>query len=207
MAKLLKKTASDPDFGWKEIGTSSKGNLNYIDGGGAIPTESGNAISITVHTGSVSASSDDKFHCALYNASYHLLGVTEEKTGPWGVDWHTLNFPSPVEIIEGNLYYIVVNSNTNSLSFQYQSGVAGYKMLYHKENPYADGFPDLIVSPDIYDNYAMSIFCSYELLPPPSPNRTDKNNYNGYLAFIQQYIRHRIAGTTPWKNPDGTILE
>jgi hypothetical protein len=40
-----------------------------------------------------------------------------------------------------------------------------------------------------------------------SPNLTSRKNYNGYLAFIQQYIRHRINGTTPWKNPDGTLLE
>lgn len=42
--------------------------------------------------------------------------------------------------------------------------------------------------------------------PPASPNLTDKNNYNGYLAFIQQYIRHKINGTNPWKNPDGTPI-
>lgn len=37
---------------------------------------------------------------------------------------------------------------------------------------------------------------------PPSPNLTDRNNYNGYLAFIQQYIKHKINGTTPWTNPN-----
>lgn len=42
---------------------------------------------------------------------------------------------------------------------------------------------------------------------PPSPNLTSKNNYNGYLAFIQQYIKHKINDTTPWKNPDGTLIE
>lgn len=39
-----------------------------------------------------------------------------------------------------------------------------------------------------------------------TPDFTDKNNYNGYLAFIQQYIKHRINATTPWANPDGTLL-
>ncbi len=36
---------------------------------------------------------------------------------------------------------------------------------------------------------------------PPSPNLNDRNNYNGYVAFIQQYIKHKINGTTPWLNP------
>jgi len=47
----------------------------------------------------------------------------------------------------------------------------------------------------------------HEITAVVSPNLTDRNNYNGYLAFIQQYIKHKINGTTPWKNPDGTLLE
>lgn len=42
--------------------------------------------------------------------------------------------------------------------------------------------------------------------PPVSPNLTDRNNYNGYTAFIQQYIKHRINATTPWANPQGDLL-
>ena len=44
-------------------------------------------------------------------------------------------------------------------------------------------------------------------ITPPSPNLTDRKNYSGYLAFIQQYIKHRINGTTPWRNPQGDLLE
>ena len=54
-----------------------------------------------------------------------------------------------------------------------------------------------------------SIVCyldDIEAVTPASPDQTDKNNYNGYLAFIQQYIRHKIAGTDPWANPDGTLI-
>lgn len=44
------------------------------------------------------------------------------------------------------------------------------------------------------------------VVPPVSPNFTDRNNYNGYTAFIQQYIKHKVNGTDPWANPDGTLL-
>lgn len=46
----------------------------------------------------------------------------------------------------------------------------------------------------------------YAPAPPTSPDFTDKDNYSGYLAFIQQYMRHKINDTTPWKNPDGTLF-
>jgi len=57
-------------------------------------------------------------------------------------------------------------------------------------------------SPNVFFDYIAE-----NPIPPPSPNFTDKNNYNGYLAFIQQYIRHRINDTTPWRNPQGDLLE
>jgi len=43
-------------------------------------------------------------------------------------------------------------------------------------------------------------------VPAVSPNLTDRNNYNGYTAFIQQYIKHKINGTDPWANPQGDLL-
>jgi len=54
-----------------------------------------------------------------------------------------------------------------------------------------------------------SVICyldDIEAIITTSPNLTSPNNYNGYLAFIQQYIRHKIAGTDPWANPDGTLI-
>jgi len=43
-------------------------------------------------------------------------------------------------------------------------------------------------------------------VPAVSPNLTDRNNYNGYTAFIQQYIKHKVNGTDPWANPQGDLL-
>jgi len=54
-----------------------------------------------------------------------------------------------------------------------------------------------------------SVICyldDIEAIITTSPNLTSPKNYNGYLAFIQQYIRHKIAGTDPWANPDGTLI-
>lgn len=35
----------------------------------------------------------------------------------------------------------------------------------------------------------------------------DERGNEGYHAFISQYLRHLIAGTDPWKLPDGTLWE
>lgn len=49
----------------------------------------------------------------------------------------------------------------------------------------------------LYDNTTVQVV---------SPDLTDKNNYNGYVAFIQQYIKHKINGSDPWANPQGDLL-
>jgi len=65
---------------------------------------------------------------------------------------------------------------------------------------------------DEYKAYGMAMRLIYDEelappAPPDTPDFTDRNNYNGYLAFVQQYIKNKINGTTPWKNPDGTLIE
>ena len=45
------------------------------------------------------------------------------------------------------------------------------------------------------------------LSAPLSPNFTKRKNYNGYLAFVQQYIKHKLNDTTPWAHPAGYIIE
>ncbi len=52
-----------------------------------------------------------------------------------------------------------------------------------------------------------SIYAIYIVdLPVVSPNLTNRKNYNGYLAFVQQFIKHRLNDTTPWASPDGYLL-
>lgn len=43
-------------------------------------------------------------------------------------------------------------------------------------------------------------------IPTGSPNLTSRKNYNGYLAFVQQFIRHRLDNSTPWAHPNGFLL-
>ena len=45
-----------------------------------------------------------------------------------------------------------------------------------------------------------------EIIPTVSPNLTSRKNYNGYLAFVQQFIKHRLNDTTPWSHPDGFLV-
>ena len=56
-------------------------------------------------------------------------------------------------------------------------------------------------------SYGTAIIGSMEEPVATSPNRTKKNNYSGYNAFVQQFIKHRINDTTPWSHPDGFLIE
>jgi len=44
--------------------------------------------------------------------------------------------------------------------------------------------------------------------PPPAVSLpADPKNYNGYLCFMQQYIKNKYADKPPLKLPDGTLWE
>jgi len=50
------------------------------------------------------------------------------------------------------------------------------------------------------------IFDYETLVPPPAVSLpADPKNYNGYLCFMQQYIKNKVADLDPLKLPDGTI--
>ena len=54
---------------------------------------------------------------------------------------------------------------------------------------------------------ALVISLSPYIAPPTSsPNRTSRKNFNGYLAFVQQFFKHKMAGTTPWASPVGDLI-
>ena len=42
--------------------------------------------------------------------------------------------------------------------------------------------------------------------PPTSPNFTSPKNYSGYLAFVQQFFKHRLNDTVPWSHPNGSLI-
>jgi len=68
------------------------------------------------------------------------------------------------------------------------------------------GTQDAQVWYDFYNAPASCVYLCVNFETPASPDLTSRNNYNGYLAFVQQYIKHKINGTDPWKNPNGEIL-
>jgi len=91
---------------------------------------------------------------------------------------------------EGNTYYSLRSSRDLNAD---EPTAKEYIVLYSQENATAAYRPYLTIL--------------YEAAAPPSPNFTNRNNYNGYLAFIQQYMKHKVNETTPWKNPDGTLID
>lgn len=187
-------------FGNKTIG-SGWGNVRKIYASRANLSEDGTAQKITLY---VSGWADGKkAKCALYDSAYNLVAVTEEKTASGlTTGWVDFDFPTPPELTAGDYWLAYQIEDGQGL----QASVGAPFVLIYKGQAYG-AFIDPLTWDSWNNNYSSAIYCTYEVPPPPSPNLTSRNNYNGYLAFIQQYIRHKVNGTTPWKNPDGTLIE
>lgn len=128
--------------------------LNRIVGGIFTCPEAGTGDSITALLTGVAT--DYKFKCSLYLASDLSLvsnGTTEEKTGLFGKNWNTFNFPVKPDLI--NVPYLIDIWGDSGGALMYDLTGSGR----YKDETYGV-WPDPLVSPSSVDR-VFSIYCTY----------------------------------------------
>ena len=97
--------------------------------------------------------------------------------------------------------YLLAVVSQDSGTPAYDSGLEYYEGACSYANPGLVALAEQV-------SYKFSLYVTYGVVPTVlSPNYTKEDNYSGYLAFVQQYIKHRLNDTTPWASPDGYMIE
>lgn len=195
----------DPTFGETEKGGTPYSAPGYLIVLEATLTEAGTATKLTTYLTNTDGSNAHNARCGLYDegvddkAEDLLQDSGDVSIAASYDDWK--DFDITDEVLTAADYWLCQHLSSGLILLWYDSG--------GREQETSQTYGALpAIFPDVGVNaYTPTIYCTYTVAPPVSPNLTDRNNYNGYLAFIQQYIRHKINGTTPWKNPDGTPIE
>jgi len=122
-----------------------------------------------------------------------------------GGEWYEISFGAGVNLDASTKYAIILRTPNS------EEGVSGVAWRVDASSPtYAGGNVEQSYGDE--ESWGAADYDAMfedwgEPIAPPSPNLTSRNNFNGYLAFIQQYIKHKVNGTTPWKNPQGDLIE
>ncbi len=195
--------ASGQTFGWTGKGTSLTGIDNKIYANkymGAVGSLSKISAFLKCDQAgglwkfALYKESDDSLVAQTAEGSGIIDGLSELSAGSQSVS----EIDYLISVWGGNVL------NDPRIYYDYTS----FKVWYKASVAYNGIYPTPTISWTLEDfdlSIKLSIYATYSIVAP-SPNFTHRNNFSGYLAFIQQYIRHRINGTTPWKNPDGTLL-
>ena len=114
--------------------------------------------------------------------------------------WVDSAFSVSPSLANSTIYFLAVVSQDSGTP-AHDSAIANF----YADGSYADpGYIQTVE--DVQKKF--SIYVTYGVVPPTlSPNYTKEDNYSGYLAFVQQYIKHRLNDTTPWASPDGYMIE
>lgn len=107
-------------------------------------------------------------------------------------------------LLPNTVYWIALFVNTNNTIAYYDAGSTNQRAT---KGPY-DGWPVIPSSPTgiAWSARKQSLYALYTPIVSTSPNRTSRKNFNGYLAFVQQFFKHKMAGTTPWASPNGNLM-
>lgn len=106
--------------------------------------------------------SSNKWKCAIYDAYYTLIAVTQERLIGWG-NWYEFVLNSPPALTRGRSYYLVAWSD-NREEGGYVSGY-GYKVgAGVSQDFYYGAYPGTLM-PSPHDRL-VSIYCTYYTTPP-----------------------------------------
>lgn len=193
------------EFGYTIKGSTGDSSWQFIGGKFTAP-EDGTVISISAAIWNWSSLIID-VNFGLYEDNNGSVGTFVASGIKISVDplfngWKTISVSADIK--KGIVYWIVAQKNDPTSILFWGDGLGSSTEYYDTSHTFDTwGTP---IGGTYILNYNLSIYATYITSAPTSPNFTSRKNLSGYLAFVQQYIKHKINGTTPWANPDGDLL-